>query len=160
MSQPGSFDPHGPWPTPRPDAQPGSAQVPGAAGDWPANQRPDQPPERRRDAEAALESYVEMGPQWQSEVVDSFLTRVDATMKQQWQEGEYLRQQKLLRERAAQKNRTRDLVLALVFAIPLTGIASSAGLLGMVVCWAGIAAVLFALNPPRRGGGSPHQSGR
>lgn len=151
MSQPDSSDPHAHQPPPHAPRQPAEP----SAG-WPAGQ----PAEHRRDAEAALDSYVEMGPQWQSEIVDSFLTRVDATMNQQWQESEYLRQRKLLQDRAAQKGRTRELVLALVFAIPLTGIASTVGLLGMIVCWAGIAAVVFAIHSSGPGGRTPRELGR
>lgn len=101
-----------------------------------------------------------MGPQWQREVVDSFMTRVDATRNDQWQQSEYLRQQKLLQERATQRSRTRELVLALAFAIPLTGIASQAGLLGMIVCWAGIAAVVFAIHASGPHSGPPRELGR
>lgn len=140
MSQPGNTDP----PAPRPA---------------PASQT-DRDPEQRRDAQAALDSFVEMGPQWQREVVDSFMDRVEATTNQHWQESEYVRQQKIIAERAAQKARTRDLVLALVFAVPLTGIATTAGLAGMIVCWAGIAAVVFALHSPGRGPRPPRELGR
>lgn len=151
MSQPGDVDPRARQPlSPQPPRQPTATPH-----EWPTGQSTEQ----RRDAEAALDSYLEMGPQWQREVVDSFMTRVDATRNEQWQQSEYVRQQKLLQERAAQRARTRELVLALVFAIPLTGIASQAGLLGMVVCWAGIAAVVLAVHGsgprsrPSRGAG-------
>lgn len=167
MSLPAGHDPSEGIPSRPPSSPPdthpshGSA---GAAGDGerhPAFGHPaaGHPLDERRDAQAALDSYLEMGPQWQKEVVDSFMTRVDAVTAQRWQESEYVRQQRIIGERAAEKARTRELVLTLVFAIPLTGIASTAGLLGMIVCWAGIAAVLFAIHSPSREQHRPRELG-
>lgn len=114
----------------------------------------------RQDIEASLSAYNELGPQWQGAVVDSFVTKMNSAMAQQWQQEEYYRQQNLVRERAERRARTQNLIITLLIAIPLTGIAATeAGWIGLVIAWVGIAAVSFGIGRSQRGGNNPRNGG-
>ena len=137
---PSAADPYG-FGAPRPPVEPLSPQ--------------DRPPTvTRNDALAAMEASAELGPGLRRDVVDAFVADVNARMAADWQQREYRRQQDEQRGTAERRARTRDLVICLSFAIPLTGIAADAGgLLGVLISWAGIVLVAGAAGL-RRGGRS------
>jgi hypothetical protein len=111
--------------------------------------------ELRRDLDAAVQTRKELGAEYESEIVDSFLARIDARMDA-----------RTAPRPAAPADRDRDRdrrhgrgtrftlsVTSLVMGIPLTAIASeSAGVTGLIVCWAGIVGVNVsaALGDARR----------
>ncbi|MFC8452715.1 hypothetical protein [Kitasatospora sp. NPDC057223] len=102
--------------------------------------------ELRRDLDAAVQTRKELGAEYESEIVDSFLARIDARMDA-----------RTAPRPAAPADRDRDRdrdrrqgrgtrftlsVVSLVMGVPLTAIASeSAGVTGLIVCWAGIVGV-------------------
>lgn len=116
-----------------------------------------QPPQvSRTDITAALDASNELGPDMRSEVIGSFVAEVNARMAADWQQRELQRQNDEHKATLNRRARTRDLVICLAFAIPLTGIASTAGIIGMAISWAGIAAVAVSLSL-RRGDQTKNQ---
>ncbi len=112
------------------------------------------------DIRAAAEAHRDLGPDYQSAVVDSFIekvtreidARVDARLESKSQ----------LNQPAVRQSRERGpfalAIISLVAAIPLTGIALATthdnGSFALIVIWLGIAVinVAYALhmrNPPR-----------
>ncbi|WP_035801055.1 hypothetical protein [Kitasatospora mediocidica] len=121
------------------------------------------PTDLKNDLDAALQTRKELGAEYESELVDSFLSRIDARLdarvEQQVAEriGQYApgpydsgRPERPARaERRHGWGGNKLPVLSLIFAIPLTAIASSSnnggsGLGGLFICWAGIVGVNFA----------------
>ncbi|WP_329564710.1 hypothetical protein [Kitasatospora sp. NBC_01266] len=113
------------------------------------------PSEFRADLDAALQTRKELGAEYESALVDSFLSRVDARLDARVEQRVAERLADLgpapsrPERRGGREERrgwsTRSLpLLSLVFAIPLTGIGSAAGLSGMLATWAGIVGVNFA----------------
>ncbi|MDK9647222.1 hypothetical protein [Propionibacterium freudenreichii] len=109
--------------------------------------RPQQPPrysdEARNDARASLEAFGEMGPQYSDAVIDSFLARVDSQLGAQHQQNAEIEKSRRLQEDKRRRSRMSALPTALVFAIPLTAIASDYGLVGMAMAWVGVLLVAF-----------------
>lgn len=111
--------------------------------------------ELRRDLDAAVQTRKELGAEYESEIVDSFLARIDARLDARTAPGAAA---------PADRDRDRDRrqgrgtrftlsVVSLVMGVPLTAIASeSAGVTGLIVCWAGIVGVNVssALGDARR----------
>ncbi|WP_327067238.1 hypothetical protein OG500_15375 [Kitasatospora sp. NBC_01250] len=116
------------------------------------------PSEFRADLDAALQTRKELGPEYESALIDSFLSRVDARLDARVEQrvaerladlGPASRAEQRFDRPGARRgwaagNSTRLSVMSLVFAIPLTGIGSAAGLPGMLATWAGIVGVNFA----------------
>ncbi len=103
----------------------------------------------KRDLDAALQTRKELGQEYETEIVDSFLTRLDARIDAQVDQR--------VEDRLAQHGvgngprggrswpgAGRLPLISLGLAIPLTAIASGEHLPGMLVCWAGIVGVNFA----------------
>ncbi|MEV8099789.1 hypothetical protein [Kitasatospora sp. NPDC085879] len=96
-----------------------------------------------RDLDAALQTRKELGKEYEAEIVDSFLTRLDERLD--------ARVEQRVAERlgsAADPGRRpgnpqfKVQVLSLVMGIPLSAIAAeSSGLPGLIVCWAGIVGI-------------------
>lgn len=117
--------------------------------------RPQQPPrysdEARNDARASLEAFGEMGPQYSDAVIDSFLARVDSQLGAQHQQNAEIEKSRRLQEDKRRRSRMSALPTALVFAIPLTAIASDYGLVGMAMAWVGVLLVAFITTGFGRG---------
>ncbi|WP_030393441.1 hypothetical protein [Kitasatospora purpeofusca] len=110
----------------------------------------------RRDLDATLQARKELGPEYESELVDSFLARIDARLD--------ARVERRVAERLGpadgygptegygrpgygprrfgRRSATRLPIVSLVLGIPLSAIAAeSGGFLGLLVCWGGIVGV-------------------
>ncbi|BFV58943.1 hypothetical protein KCMC57_up40470 [Kitasatospora sp. CMC57] len=104
----------------------------------------------KQDLDAALQTRRELGREYETEIVDSFLTRLDARIDAQVDQrvADRLAEHGVgdVRRggRGGWASAGRLPVVSLVLAIPLTGIAAGASLTGMIVCWAGIAGVNIA----------------
>jgi hypothetical protein len=116
--------------------------------------------ELKKDLGAALGARRDLGDDYESALVDSFLAKVDAKIDSQVerQVRRGLAEQAVDRHRRPGRRGWRGDALpyvSLVLAVPLSGIgAGSAGLTGLVVSWIGIVAVNAAHA------WSPHLSGR
>ncbi|MTE19339.1 hypothetical protein F0L17_09405 [Streptomyces sp. TRM43335] len=109
-------------------------------------------PELRKELDATLRTRGELGPEYESELVDSFLEKVDRRLEsviERRVRRAVAEQQVVLahgarspREPVAWEGPGAVFALAaisLVLAIPLSAIAGdNAGLPGLLVCWAGI----------------------
>ncbi|KQV18332.1 MULTISPECIES: hypothetical protein [unclassified Kitasatospora] len=110
----------------------------------------------KRDLDAALQTRKELGQEYETEIVDSFLTRLDARIDAQVDQR--------VEDRLAQHGvgdgprggrswtaSGRLPLISLGLAIPLTAISAGEHLPGMLVCWAGIVGVNFAAALAGRG---------
>ena len=101
----------------------------------------------RTDALAAMDASAELGPNLRGDVVDAFVADVNAKLAADWQQRQYQQQLEEQHGSAERRARTRDLVITLAMAIPLTAIGGdAAGLIGLLVSWAGTAAVAVGLS--------------
>ncbi|MEU1484267.1 hypothetical protein [Streptomyces sp. NPDC005752] len=136
-------------------------------------------PELRRELDATLKARSELGPEYESALIDSFLEKVDQRLAGTHGQGAYDRQtMRHLAERrtAAARGGQRPAgpagafgerfgfaAVSLVLAIPLSAIGvANAGIDGLVVAWLGIfgvnavhAARVWPWTPRRRT--SPHR---
>lgn len=106
----------------------------------------------RKDLRAAVAARQELGPEYESEVIDSFLERLDARDRQ--------RSAGLLPEPApARRHPSRETdpgglalaIVSIVAAIPITAIAADMmGTFGVLICWAGLVGINFARTAARR----------
>ncbi|KJY39356.1 hypothetical protein [Streptomyces sp. NRRL S-495] len=116
----------------------------------------------RRDLDASLQARKELGPEYESELVDSFLSRIDARLDARVERrvaerlgpadgygptegygpaGAYGRPGYGPR-RFGRRSATRLPIISLVLGIPLSAIAAeSGGFWGLLVCWGGIVGV-------------------
>lgn len=107
MSQMSTSWPYGTTPyTPSGTAGPAAAQPPFVS---------------RNDALAAIDASAELGPNLRGDVVDAFVADVNAKLAADWQQRQYQQQLDKQQDTADRRARTRDLVIALAMAIPLTG---------------------------------------
>jgi hypothetical protein len=115
----------------------------------------DHPSEVKRDLEAALQTRKELGAEYESELIDSFLSRIDARLDarveqrvaerlHRYEDQEQPAKQRERRERKRGWGNGSLSTVSLVLAIPLTGIGASHGLSGMFITWAGIVGVNLA----------------
>lgn len=102
----------------------------------------------RDEAEAALHTRKQLGDDFESALVDSFVDRIDQAIESRV--AQHLRRANDRRESNKQLARSKEdhaLALAIVslgVAIPLTAIASdSAGVAGILIAWLGIVLVNF-----------------
>ncbi|WP_043468420.1 hypothetical protein [Kitasatospora sp. MBT66] len=106
----------------------------------------------RRDLDATLQARKELGPEYESELVDSFLARLDARVERRVAERlgpadgygptEGYGRPGYGPRRFGRRSATRLPIVSLVLGIPLSGIAAeSGGFLGLLVCWGGILGV-------------------
>ncbi|WP_329176401.1 hypothetical protein OG754_24270 [Streptomyces decoyicus] len=108
-------------------------------------------PDLRKDLDATLQTRKELGPEYESELLESFLEKLDRSVDQRVRRQ--LAEQQLQVARGARPPRPRGdgkeiwerfglAALSLVLAIPLSAIAvSQAGQPGLLMCWAGIVGV-------------------
>ncbi|NJQ02747.1 hypothetical protein [Streptomyces zingiberis] len=106
-------------------------------------------PELKKELDATLQARRELGPEYESELVDSFLEKLDGAVDR--------RVRRQLAERrmiVARGTRSRGEagggfgsrygfgIFSLVMALPLSGVgAATAGLPGLIVTWVGIVGV-------------------
>ncbi|MGQ4515247.1 hypothetical protein [Streptomyces sp. DW26H14] len=109
-------------------------------------------PELKKELNATLQARRELGEEYDSALVDSFLekveNRLDGTMDKRVRRE--LAEQQLVVARGASRRRSHDSfgerygfgIVSLILAVPLSGIAGSfGGLAGLVVTWLGIVGV-------------------
>ncbi|GCD45322.1 hypothetical protein [Streptomyces paromomycinus] len=125
-------------------------------------------PELRKELDATLQTRKELGPEYESELVERFLEKLDTSVDQRVRRQ--FAEQQLQVARGALPPRPRSApgngygerfgfaTVSLVLAIPLSAIgAAHADLIGMLVSWAGIVGVnvlhtggLFGWAPGKR----------
>ncbi|GAA1181034.1 hypothetical protein F4556_004427 [Kitasatospora gansuensis] len=103
----------------------------------------------KQDLDAALQTRKELGKEYETEIVDSFLTRLDSRIDAQVDQrvADRLAQHGVEGGRRGGRGLTgagRLPLISLGLAIPLTAISAGEHLPGMLVCWAGIVGVNFA----------------
>ncbi|MFF7587152.1 hypothetical protein ACFZCK_06600 [Kitasatospora purpeofusca] len=110
----------------------------------------------RRDLDATLQARKELGPEYESELVDSFLSRIDARLDARVERrvaerlgpadgygpAEGYGRPGYGPRRFGRRSATRLPLVSLVLGIPLSAIAAdSGGFWGLLVCWGGIVGV-------------------
>ncbi len=131
--------------------------------------------ELRKDLDATLQTRKELGPEYEEELVESFLEKLDGAVDRRVRRQLAERQMEVARGRGQGSRggsptsaspaypeglgpRLWLAVTSLVLAIPLSAIAAvNTGLAGLLVCWGGIVAVnvLQASRAWFRRGGAP-----
>ncbi|MEU4605980.1 hypothetical protein AB0F43_23580 [Kribbella sp. NPDC023972] len=113
--------------------------------------------EVRKDLRAAVAARQELGPEYEAEIIDSFLEKLDARDAERRGQAVELRAQDQLLEAAGLKPRETDpgglalAIISVVAAIPLTAIAADMmGLDGVVIVWLGLVGINFARVLGRR----------
>lgn len=117
-------------------------------------------PELKKELDATLQTRKELGPEYESELVESFLEKLDSSVDRRVRRQ--LAEQQMVVARGSGSPRAQQgqhghqghtypeglgarlglAVASLVLAIPLSAIAAvNAGLAGLLVCWGGIVAV-------------------
>ncbi|QHC20723.1 hypothetical protein [Streptomyces sp. GS7] len=107
-------------------------------------------PDLKKELDATLQTRKELGPEYESELVESFLEKLDQNVDRRVRRQ--LAEQQMQVARGARPRRTDATsefwqrfavaVVSLVLAIPLSAIAvAEAGFVGLVVCWAGVVGV-------------------
>ncbi|NUR95662.1 MAG: hypothetical protein HOV67_10425 [Kribbellaceae bacterium] len=109
----------------------------------------------RKDLRAAVAARQELGPEYESEIIDSFLDKLDRRDLQ--------RRAGLLPEpvqaRPASRHPSRETdpgglalaIVSIVAAIPITAIAANMmGKFGVLICWAGLVGINYARAMARR----------
>jgi hypothetical protein len=105
----------------------------------------------RKDLRAAVAARQELGPEYEAEIIDSFLDKLDARDAQ--------RRGGLPEPAPRPRHPSRETdpgglalaIISIVAAIPITAIAADMlGLIGVVVCWAGLVGINFARTSARR----------
>ncbi|MFJ3925448.1 hypothetical protein [Streptomyces sp. NPDC090022] len=114
--------------------------------------------ELKRDLDATLRARRELGPEYESALVDSFVEKVDTQVRRR------LAEERLSAARGGRPaagggssfgERFGFAIVTLVLAIPLSAIgAAHAGLAGLLVTWLGVLGVTFA-HRSLRGGRPP-----
>ncbi|WP_296137404.1 hypothetical protein [uncultured Tessaracoccus sp.] len=107
----------------------------------------------REDVEAALEVRREQGAGLEPALVDAMANRIEATVRRRFEAEVAERRRMELADSSGRGGQIAVAIVSLVLAIPLTGIASTLGLVGMFIAWMGIAAVNIAMamrRPPKR----------
>lgn len=107
--------------------------------------------EVRKDLRAAVAARQELGPEYENEIIDSFLEKLDARDVQ--------RRVSPYPEPAPRRHPSRETdpgglalaIVSIVAAIPITAIAAGMiGPFGVVVAWFGLIAINFARTMSRR----------
>ncbi|MFE3886560.1 hypothetical protein ACFXPQ_27255 [Streptomyces lydicus] len=108
-------------------------------------------PELRKELDATLQTRKELGPEYESELLESFLEKLERSVDQRVRRQ--LAEQQVQVARGIRPPRPGGggpvswerfglAVLSLVLAVPLSAIAASqAGETGLLLCWAGIVGV-------------------
>lgn len=126
--------------------------------------------ELRKELDATLQTRRELGPEYESELIDSFLEKVDRRLDEVIDQRvrRRLAEQRMAATRGAHPSQGRHApegpgtvfglaVISLVLAIPLSAVAAvNTGLPGLLVCWAGI----FGVNAVHSTGRAPWSRAR
>ncbi|MFI5532264.1 hypothetical protein ACIA8O_27395 [Kitasatospora sp. NPDC051853] len=107
--------------------------------------------ELKRDLDAAVQTRKELGKEYETEIVDSFLARIDARLDARLDSRA---EQRDGRRRSGGGGGPKLPIVSLALGIPLSGVAAgTSGIWGLIVCWAGIVGVNMAnalsSRPPR-----------
>lgn len=106
--------------------------------------------ELKKELGAAVEARKELGDEYESALVESFLAKLDARVDSQVEQRvrRSMAERTVDQHRKPEPKRRRHEALpyvSLVFAVPLSAIAAEgAGLLGLLACWAGILGINVA----------------
>ncbi|MFC9688987.1 hypothetical protein ACFTSF_10640 [Kribbella sp. NPDC056951] len=105
----------------------------------------------RKDLRAAVAARQELGPEYEAEIIEGFLERLDAQRRATLPEPVHAPQP------PAHPSRERDpgglalAIISIVAAIPITAIAADMiGPFGVVVSWAGLVGINLARSVSRR----------
>ncbi|MFB6440507.1 hypothetical protein ACFCVY_27660 [Streptomyces sp. NPDC056411] len=108
-------------------------------------------PDLRKELDATLQTRKDLGAEYESELVESFLEKLDRTVERRVRRQLAEQQMQVARGARPQPReggatdfweRFGVAALSLALAIPLSAIAAgNAGLPGLLVCWAGIIGV-------------------
>lgn len=114
----------------------------------------------KKDLEATVRTRQELGREYESELIDSFLGRLDARLDAQIERRvseELARQEDIAPVRRRRRERERRdpdtwfSMFSLIMAIPLSGIAAGTGrLTGLAIVWLGIVGVNWVRYRSRR----------
>ncbi|MFF0267781.1 hypothetical protein [Kribbella sp. NPDC004536] len=114
----------------------------------------------RKDLRAAVAARQELGPEYESEIIDSFLDKLDRrdVQRRAGLAGPYgepaLPQPAPVRRHPSRETDPGGLALAIVSivaAIPITAIAANLmGKFGVLICWAGLVGINYARAMARR----------
>ncbi|AXI77864.1 hypothetical protein [Peterkaempfera bronchialis] len=102
-----------------------------------------------KDLEAAVQTRKELGPEYEAEIVDSFLARIDAQLDARVERrvAERLTESGRAPRRPERSFAPRLPIISLALAIPLSGVgAGVSGLPGLLVVWTGIVGVNIAAS--------------
>ncbi|GAA4851846.1 hypothetical protein [Kitasatospora terrestris] len=90
----------------------------------------------RRELDAALQTRKELGPEYEKEIIDSFVARLGGRL-----DGPVEHRPAPVPEKSRNRRFTIQ-ILSLVMGVPLTAIAvEGAGVVGLLACWLGIVGV-------------------
>ncbi|MEV0285251.1 MULTISPECIES: hypothetical protein [unclassified Kribbella] len=114
--------------------------------------------EVRKDLRAAVAARQELGPEYEDEIIDSFLAKLDAREAQRHsQDLEHRREDQLLEAAGLKRREGSDpgglalAIVSVVAAIPITAIAADmSGLPGILISWAGLVGINVAWTSGRR----------
>ncbi|MCF6526087.1 hypothetical protein [Streptomyces sp. JJ36] len=114
-------------------------------------------PELKKELDATLQTRKELGPEYEAELVESFLEKLDSTVERRIRRQLAEQQMVVARGRSPRGGASSPesptypdglgarlglAVASLVLAIPLSAIAAvNTGLPGLLACWGGIVAV-------------------
>ncbi|MEV7182535.1 hypothetical protein [Kitasatospora sp. NPDC093679] len=105
-----------------------------------------------RDLDAAVQTRKELGKEYEAEIVDSFLARLDERLDARVEQRVTERLGAAEPVRRPGNPQFKVQVLSLVMGIPLSAIAAeSARLPGLIVCWAGIVGINISSARAGRG---------
>ncbi|WP_377271015.1 hypothetical protein [Peterkaempfera sp. SMS 1(5)a] len=107
--------------------------------------------ELQKDLDAAVQTRKELGAEYESEIVDSFLARVDARLDERVERrvADRLAEYGPPMRRPGRDGRfaPRLAVVSMALGIPLSGVGgATAGATGLMVVWAGIVGVNVAAS--------------
>ena len=110
-----------------------------------------------KDLRAAAAARRELGPEYEEELIESFLEKLDARdAARRGQDAELRRQDQVLEAVGLKRREGGDpgglalAIISVVAAIPVTAIAAEVtGLPGMIVSWAGLVGINLARNTRR-----------
>lgn len=108
--------------------------------------------EVRKDLRAAVAARQELGPEYEAEIIDSFLEKLDA--RDRHRTAGLLPEPAPVRRHPSRETDPGGLALAIVSivaAIPITAIAADMmGKFGVLICWAGLVGINYARAIARR----------
>lgn len=101
--------------------------------------------EARKDLAATVEARRELGAEYEPEIIDAFLERVDARIAERTGQPIQQAPAKMLPPPKDDPGGLALAIVSVVAGIPITGIAASQeGLLAIFVCWGGLVGINLA----------------